>query len=190
MSNRRAAAQPEIAPADAPKPGMLTPFTALDRRIWLLALARCINTMGFSLVMPFMAMHLVEDRGATGALYGAIYLVGGLVAALGQGISGELSDRIGRRKVMVSGLAARAVNLAALGFAVLESSPIWVIVSRRMVGMTKKNRAPRNTIGIQKPLSSRSCLMSDRATIAIRRRLRERQLPGLLMSRCSLRATR
>jgi len=127
MSNRRAAAQPEIATADAPKPGMLAPFTALDRRIWLLALARCINTMGFSLVMPFMAMHLVEDRGASGALYGGIYLVAGLVAALGQGISGELSDRIGRRKVMVSGLAARAVNLAALGVAVLDASPIWVI---------------------------------------------------------------
>ena len=127
MSNRRAAAQPAIATEDAPKPGMLAPFTALDRRIWLLALARCINTMGFSLVMPFMAMHLVEDRGATGVVYGAIYLVAGLIAALGQGISGELSDRIGRRKVMVSGLAARAENLAALGVAVLDAAPIWVI---------------------------------------------------------------
>jgi len=127
MPTRRAAAQHETTTGDPQRPSLLEPFTRLDRRIWLLALARCINTMGFSLVMPFMAIHIVEDRGATGALYGAIYLVGGLVAAVGQGISGELSDRIGRRKVMVSGLAARAVNLAALGAAVLVSAPIWVI---------------------------------------------------------------
>ncbi|HWV38400.1 MAG TPA: MFS transporter [Vulgatibacter sp.] len=127
MPTRRAAAQPESTSEGGRKPGLLAPFAALDRRIWLLALARCINTMGFSLVMPFMAIHIVEDRGATGALYGAIYLVAGLVAALGQGIAGELSDRIGRRKVMVSGLATRALNLAALGAAVLVSAPIWVI---------------------------------------------------------------
>ncbi len=106
---------------------MLAPFLALDRRIWLLALARSINTMGFSLVMPFMAMHLVEDRGATGAFYGAIYLVAGLVAALAQGISGELADRIGRRKMMIGGLSLRALNMAALGWAVLVTASVPTI---------------------------------------------------------------
>jgi MFS family permease len=108
---------------------LLTPFLALDRRIWLIALARTINTMGFSLVMPFIAMHLVEDRGATGAAYGLIYLLSGLFAAAGQGIAGELSDRVGRRAVMITGLTARALNMLALGVAVSLVAPIWVIGS-------------------------------------------------------------
>ncbi|WP_169788870.1 MFS transporter [Vulgatibacter incomptus] len=121
------AGSPAILRRVLAKPGMLAPFLALDRRVWLLALARCVNTMGFSLVMPFMAMHLVEERGTSGAVYGAIYLVAGVVAAIGQGIAGEASDRIGRRKVMISGLAVRSVNMAALGVAVLQSAPVWVI---------------------------------------------------------------
>lgn len=109
--------------------GLLAPFLALDRRIWLIALARMINTMGFSLVMPFVAMHLVEDRGATGAAYGLIYLLSGIFAAVGQGVAGEVSDRVGRRAVMLSGLATRSVNMVALGVAVTMVAPIWVIGS-------------------------------------------------------------
>lgn len=88
-----------------------------------------INTMGFSLVMPFVAMHLVEERGATGAAYGLIYLLSGLFAAAGQGVAGELSDRVGRRAVMLSGLATRSLNMIALGVAVSVEAPIWVIGS-------------------------------------------------------------
>ncbi len=113
----------------AAKESLLGPFLALDRRIWLIALARMINTMGFSLVMPFVAMHLVEERGASGAAYGLIYLLSGLFAAVGQGVAGELSDRVGRRAVMVTGLSTRAVNMVALGVAISLEAPIWVIGS-------------------------------------------------------------
>lgn len=124
-------ASTEKSPQHRPprKENLLTPFLALDRRIWLIALARMINTMGFSLVMPFVAMHLVEERGATGAAYGLIYLLSGVFAAVGQGVAGELSDRVGRRAVMLSGLASRSLNMVALGVAVTMEAPIWAIGS-------------------------------------------------------------
>src|SRR5438034_777553 len=56
-------------------------YLQLDRRVWWLAAARGINTMGFSIVMPFMAMYLVEKRHVSGASYGLIYLVAGIAAA-------------------------------------------------------------------------------------------------------------
>lgn len=127
-ADRRDISSPVAVPAGR-RENLLTPFLALDRRIWLIALARMINTMGFSLVMPFIAMHLVEDRGATGAAYGLIYLLSGLFSAAGQGIAGELSDRVGRRAVMITGLAARSLNMLALGLAVSLAAPIWVIGS-------------------------------------------------------------
>jgi predicted MFS family arabinose efflux permease len=104
-------------------------FRELDRRIWWLALGRCINTMGFSLVLPFMAMYLVEERGTRAATYGVIYLVAGIVAAGSQALSGELSDRFGRRTVMLSALVARTLCMVALGWAVTTEVPLGALTA-------------------------------------------------------------
>lgn len=111
----------------AARPGTFAAFASLDRAIWRLALARSINTMGFSLVMPFMALYLVRERGASGTTFGLIYLLQGIFSAFGQAVSGELTDRIGRRKVMVGGLFLRMLALFALGLAVVYESPIWLV---------------------------------------------------------------
>ncbi len=114
-------------PASVPSPArngigrldrILAPYRLLDRRVFLLAAARTVNTLGFSIVMPFMVVYLVGQRGATGATYGGIYLVAGVCAALSQGLAGELADRLGRRRVMVTALCLRSVNLLALGWAI------------------------------------------------------------------------
>src|SRR5262249_42532185 len=99
-------------------------YRGLDRRIWTLAALRGINTMGFSIVMPFMAMYIVEERGGRGATYGTIYLCSGLAAAIGNALAGELSDRIGRRAGMLTALLVRRANMAPLGAAVLATAPV------------------------------------------------------------------
>ncbi|WP_373047810.1 MFS transporter [Vulgatibacter sp.] len=106
---------------------LLAGFLALDPAIWRLALARSINTMGFSLVMPFLALYLVRDRGASGATFGLVYLLSGICSAVGQAVAGELTDRVGRRKVMVGGLLFRMLTMAALGFAVLAEGPVLLV---------------------------------------------------------------
>jgi MFS family permease len=106
---------------------LFAPYRVLDRRIFLLALTRCINTMGFSLVMPFMAMYLVKERGVLARTSGLVYLVAGVAAAASQGFAGELADRVGRRRVMALALALRAVNMVILGVAVTEHASIHVL---------------------------------------------------------------
>ncbi len=107
--------------------GFLGTYRGLDRRIALLAAVRAINTMGFSIVMPFLAMYLVEKRGASGAAYGMIYVVAGLCAATSNALSGELADRIGRRAMMLAALLLRSGNMVLLGLAVLASADVVVI---------------------------------------------------------------
>jgi len=102
-------------------------YRVLDRRIFILAAARAVNTMGFSIVMPFMAMYLVEKRGASGATYGFIYFLSGLCAAIGNALAGEVSDRLGRRPVMLTALFLRATNMIGLAFAVLHEQPVVVL---------------------------------------------------------------
>src|SRR5688572_1301718 len=76
-------------------------YAELERRIWVLAGVRAVNTMGLSLAMAFLAVYFVEDRGFAGQTYGLIMLGANLLQALAQGWAGELSDRFGRIRMMV-----------------------------------------------------------------------------------------
>jgi len=115
----------------------LREYRALDRRVHWLALARAVNTVGFSIVLPFMAIYLHKTRGVSGFGYGAIYFAAGVASALAQGLAGELADRFGRRVVMLTGLGSRAVNLAALGYAIERHAPVpWLaglVISNAML---------------------------------------------------------
>ena len=93
-------------------------FRQLDRRIFAIAGARCVNTAGFSIVMPYMALYLNTSLGARMAQVGAVYAVASACAAAGALVGGELSDRIGRKRVMVASLVARALVFVAMGLAV------------------------------------------------------------------------
>src|SRR5687767_6275053 len=118
----RAIAHGPVAVSSAPRSSiwkhLTEPYRGLDRRIWAIAATRCVNTMGFSIVMPFMAMWMVKARHVPAARVGIIYMIAGFVAAASQGLAGELSDRFGRRRIMVTALGLRAINMVALGLAV------------------------------------------------------------------------
>ena len=90
---------------------------------------RAINTMGLSLVMAFMAIYLVDGRGLSATLYGAIFLAASLVEAVTQGYAGELSDRVGRLRMITTALWIRAVVVTGLGAAVLYDLDIAAIAA-------------------------------------------------------------
>ncbi|HTE52202.1 MAG TPA: MFS transporter [Kofleriaceae bacterium] len=102
-------------------------YAGLDRRIWTLAVVRAVNTMGLSLVMAFMGLYLVTQRGVSGAGYGGIYFVANVCQALANSYTGHLSDRVGRRRLMVAALASRGAVIALLGGLVLARAPIAVL---------------------------------------------------------------
>ncbi len=102
-------------------------YAQLDRRIWSIAGVRTINTMGLSLAMAFMAIYLVNDRGISAKIYGLIFLGANLGQSWAQGFAGELSDRLGRRRVMSSALFIRSVVIVVLGVEVLNDAPVWLI---------------------------------------------------------------
>jgi MFS family permease len=106
----------------------LSECRALDRRVWALAAARLVVTAGYSMVMPFLAMHLAVERKVPVVIVGAIWLVAGGLGALSQWLVGELADRIGRRSLMLAAMLARAANLAAMGAAVAAQAP-WVVIA-------------------------------------------------------------
>lgn len=100
---------------------------ALDPRIWYLAVARLVVTAGFSMVFPFLAMYLSVERKVPALTVGAIWAVAGVLSAASQWVAGVLSDRYGRRPLMLGSMVLRSLNLAGMGLAVLSESSVLVI---------------------------------------------------------------
>jgi MFS family permease len=105
----------------------LVELRALDRRVWALAAARLVVTAGFSMVMPFLAIHLTMDRNVSAVIVGAIWTAAGALGAVAQWAAGELADRIGRRNLMLAAMLIRALNLAAMGLAIAAQAHVLVI---------------------------------------------------------------
>ncbi|NYT11054.1 MAG: MFS transporter [Methanomassiliicoccales archaeon] len=99
--------------------GAVDQYREYDRRIWILFTSDLIVAIGFSVVMPFLAIYLHDGLGVPMSIVGTVYLVGALMAALGSIVGGELSDRLGRRRVMLFsvGMRALAFFLVALSVA-------------------------------------------------------------------------
>jgi DHA1 family tetracycline resistance protein-like MFS transporter len=99
-----------------------------------------IDLLGFGLVMPFLFAEVREafqvGEGTT-ALLGACYSG---MQFLFMPLWGRLSDRIGRRPVMLISICASAVTMAATGAALAWSSSIlWVFVARAASGISTAN---------------------------------------------------
>ena len=108
----------------------------LDRRVWQMAIARAINTMGLSLVMSFLGIYVVETRGYPAWVYGAIALLANLGQSLSNAWAGNLSDRIGRRPLITTALFVRSGVIALLGTQVVLDAPLWTLGANMIVAST------------------------------------------------------
>jgi len=111
-------------------------WSSLDPRIWRMAFARSVNTMGLSLVMSFLGIYVVETRGYPAWLYGVICLIANLGQSLSSAWAGNLSDRIGRRPLITNALFVRSAVIALLGTLVLLDAPLWSLALTMMVSST------------------------------------------------------
>jgi MFS family permease len=108
-------------------------WASLDARVWRMAVARAVNTMGLSLVMSFLGIYVVETRGYPAWLYGLVCLVANLCQSWSNAWAGNLSDRIGRRPLITNSLLVRSVVIAALGTQVALDAPLWSLALNMVV---------------------------------------------------------
>jgi MFS family permease len=97
----------------------------LDKRVWQMAFARAVNTMGLSLVMTFLGIYVVETRGYPAWSYGLIALAANLGQSATNAWAGNLSDRIGRKPLITTALFVRSVFIALLGTQIALDAPLW-----------------------------------------------------------------
>ncbi|MGB8943499.1 MAG: MFS transporter, partial [Streptomyces sp.] len=95
----------------------------LPRAVWWLIVARAVNRLGaFSL--SFLTVLIATQYGASAATAGLVSAAFGVATIPSRLVGGRLSDRLGRRRTIVLGLAGCAV--AQLGIAAANSLIVTV----------------------------------------------------------------
>ena len=87
------------------------PMTALEKRtVGSLALLYSFRMLGLFMVLPLLALYAADMPGASPSLIGLALGVYGLTHALLQIPFGWLSDRVGRKPVIIGGLLLFALG--------------------------------------------------------------------------------
>jgi MFS family permease len=111
-----------------------------DRRFWTLFGVQLIVAVGFGAAMPFVSIYLHAQLGVSMTYVGMIMLVSALVAAGGRIIGGEIADRLGRRPLLIFGMAARVLIFALMAYAIHVRASALIVggifVAVRLVGAT------------------------------------------------------
>jgi MFS family permease len=104
-------------------------WASLPRPLYVLGTLLWVDFMiifAFAFVDPQMIFFLYDELGWTTLQFGVVIAVYGLVAVLGQGFLGRLSDRVGRKPVIIAGTLLNASFYAGLVLLTLVESGSFV----------------------------------------------------------------
>ncbi len=86
-----------------------------------------ITAFGFSISLPYLSLYLHRQRGLSMTAVGGIMMASALAAAAFRLLGGELSDRFGRRPVLLFSLGLRVGLFGGMAGLLAFSGPIWAI---------------------------------------------------------------
>jgi len=113
--------------------------------LWFVFLALLIDTIGFGIIMPVLPRLIMEisavDVGGAARVGGFLMLVFAVLQFLFGPVMGNLSDRFGRRPVLLGAMLAFGANYALMG---LSPNVTWLFVGRALTGMSGAIYAPAN----------------------------------------------
>ena len=96
--------------------------------IWYLTIIGFINSAGFSLSLPYIALYLNQNRGISMTAVGLIILLTGLISAAVQLASGALCDRLGRRPLLIASMVSGTVLFGWMALLIEVTAPVWAII--------------------------------------------------------------
>jgi predicted MFS family arabinose efflux permease len=118
-------------------------FSGLPRDLWLLALVALVNRAG-SMVLPFIALYLTQERGFSVLLAGRVLGLYGLGAIAGSYLGGWLTDRLGPTR-------CQQLSLVASGFGYLVFSQLRgleaILVATLLLSTVVESFRPANMAG-------------------------------------------
>lgn len=114
-------------PSSQTRPAQARP--GMDRRHAVLFLIMFVNMVGFGVIMPILPFY-AETMGANATHLGMLFAVYSVMQFLFAPMWGRLSDRIGRKPVIVMGIAGFSLSFLLFGL----SSQLWMLYAARILG--------------------------------------------------------
>src|SRR5512133_1713075 len=99
-----------------------------NARLLTLFFTMVVVMVGFGIIIPIMPFY-VEHFGAGGTEMGAMMAVFSIMQFLSSPFWGSMSDRYGRKRIMMVGVIGNAVSLLVIGMA----NSFWVLFASRAV---------------------------------------------------------
>lgn len=109
-----------------------------NRNIAILFFTMVIMLMGFGMVIPIMPFY-IESLGASGTTLGALMAIFSIMQFLFSPIWGSLSDRYGRKKLLLLGTFGNGLSMLLFGL----STQVWMLfASRALAGILSAATMP------------------------------------------------
>jgi MFS transporter, DHA1 family, tetracycline resistance protein len=110
-----------------------TPRAKMPKGFWPIWTTVLIDLIGFGIALPVLGIYAKDKFGASGLMVGVLMSAYSAAQFLAAPILGKLSDRYGRKPVLVIALLGTAVAATLTGFA----TSLWLLVLWRFVdGLT------------------------------------------------------
>ncbi len=103
-------------------------FKRFPPGVWLVTLIGVLNSAGFSLSLPFLSLYLYQQRDVPMTVVGLFILGSGVIAAAAQMLAGMLSDKIGRRPIILGSMMLAAALFVVMAFLINSVAPVWMII--------------------------------------------------------------
>lgn len=98
-----------------------------SRDIWTVFFCRITTAIGFSVSMPYLNLYLHNELGISMTVSGAILASASIVGAVLAVYGGELSDRMGRKWVMVRALFWRFLIFMLMAYVISKKADVYII---------------------------------------------------------------
>jgi len=102
-------------------------MTDHKRNLWILFFTLVVVMLGFGIIIPIMPFY-VTSFGASGSTLGLLMATYGTMQFIFAPIWGTLSDRFGRKRILLLGVLGNLLSQLILGF----SSQLWMLFAARI----------------------------------------------------------
>ncbi len=99
----------------------------IDKRLYPLMLGWLINSLGFGAIVPFMTVYFNTIRDISMTTISLFFLAAAIGRTVAQSVGGVVSDRIGRKGLMVWSQLSRSLIFLLAGIAIAKGFSVWVL---------------------------------------------------------------
>lgn len=97
--------------------------------VWTMTVIGFLNAAALAISLPFLSLYLYQERGLTMTWVGVIILVSGICSAITQMYGGAISDRLGRRPLLLATVSISVLLYFGMAVLIQVSASVLAIVA-------------------------------------------------------------